>query len=128
MISVKLENIEQLLRSYGKVADTVRKEMKDALDRSAAVVESTAKRLTPVDKGHLRRSIQKPRRVRAGDKTTAVGSNVKYAMPVHEITRNRHTVGEAKFLEKALKRNETQIRKFFKQMIDNILNKLAKYR
>jgi len=128
MIKIEIKNIDQLLEAYGKVGDIVRKEMKDALNKSAAVVERSAKRKTPVDTGTLRRSIQKPRRVRAGDKQVYVGSNVKYALPVHEKLNVFHKVGEAKFLENALLENEKKCIRFFKQMIDNIITKLAKYR
>jgi len=127
MIDIKIKNIDQLINAYGKVGQIVQKEMKDALNKSAAEVERYAKRLAPVDDGHLKRSIQKPKRVSAGDRQVAVGSNVKYAMRQHENEHYRHTVGGAKFLEKSLKLNEKKCIRFFKEMIDNILTKLAKY-
>ncbi len=128
MINIKIQNIDQLIRAYGKVGQIVQKEMKDALNKSAAVVERTAKRKVPVKDGLLRRSIQKGKRARAGDRQVAVGSNVKYALKQHESLHFRHKVGEAKFLDKALKENEKKINRFFKQMINNILRKLAKYK
>jgi len=51
MIDIKIKNIDQLMRAYDNVGNIVRKEMKDALNKSAAVVENTAKRKTPVDTG-----------------------------------------------------------------------------
>ena len=124
MITIKIKNIDQLLRAYGKVGNVVQKEMKDALDKSAALVERSAKRKVQVDSGHLRRSIQKPRRPRAGYKQVFVGSNVKYALKQHEAVHFRHRVGEAKFLDKALKQNEKRITGFFKKMIKNIIKRL----
>jgi len=134
MIDIKIKNIDQLMRAYDNVGNIVRKEMKDALNKSAAVVENTAKRKTPVDTGRLRRSIQKTKRVRAGDKKVFVGTNVKYAEYVHGSPEHprgyftRHTTGEAGFLDKALKLNKDKINRFFKEMINNIIKKLAKYR
>ena len=128
MIDIKIKNIDQLMRAYDNVGNIVRKEMKDALNKSGAVVENTAKRKTPVDQGHLRRSIQKGKKARAGDRQVSVGSNVKYALSQHENLHFRHTVGEAKFLDKALKQNESRINRFFKEMINNIIKKLARYR
>ncbi len=130
MIKIKIQNIDQLMRAYGRVGQIVKKEMKDALNKSAAVVERAAKRKTPVDTGTLRRSIQKPRRARAGDKRVAVGSNVRYAEYVHGTPEHprgyfiRHKTGEAEFLDKALKQNEKKINRFFKQMVHNIIKSL----
>jgi HK97 gp10 family phage protein len=128
MIDIKIENLEQLMKAYGNVGNIVRKEMKDALNKSSAVVEREAKRRTPVDLGHLRRSIQKTKRVSAGDKKVYVGSNVKYARRQHEGINFKHTTGEAKFLENALERKKSTIIRYFKEMINNIINKLARYK
>ena len=134
MIDIKIKNIDQLMQAYGNVGNIVRKEMKDALNKSAAVVENAAKRKTPVNKtpgivgGHLRRSIHKTSKARAGDSQVAVGSNVKYALIQHESLHFRHATGEAKFLDKALKQNESRINRFFKEMINNVIKRLAKYR
>lgn len=128
MISIKIQNIDQLMRAYGNVGNIVKKEMKDALDKSAAVVERAAKHKVPVDTGHLKRSIQKPKKPKAGDRQVLVGSDVKYALAVHKNKYARHRVGESEYLEKALKENEKKIIRFFKTMINNILNKLAKYK
>jgi len=128
MIDIKIKNIEQLMNAYGNVGKIVRKEMSDALNKSAAVVERSAKRKTPVDQGHLRRSIQKGHKARSGDKQVSVGSNVKYALSQHENLHFRHTTGEAKFLDNALRQNESRINRFFKEMINNIIKQLAKYR
>jgi len=134
MIDIKMKNMDQLMKVYGKVGQIVQKEMKDALNKSAAVVERAAKRKTPVDTGHLRRSIQKGRKARAGDKKVVVGTNVRYAEYVHGTPEHprgyyvSHKTGEAKFLDKALRENERKVMAFFKQMINNIIKKLAKYK
>ena len=124
MITIKIKNIDQLLRKYDRVGQIVRKEMKGALDKSASVVERSAKHKVPVDTGHLRKSIQKPREIKRGDRQVAVGSNLKYALRQHEGMHFRHRVGEAKFLDKALKENEKKINRFSKQMTDNIIKSL----
>lgn len=69
-------------------------------------VQGDAMRLTPVDSGNLRSSfrniIGKPSA--AGIEGT-VYNLAEYALYVHEIEKNRHEVGEAKFLEKAVNKN-----------------------
>jgi len=128
MIDIKMKNMDQLMKVYGKVGQIVQKEMKDALNKSAAVVERAAKKKTPVDSGHLRRSIQKSRKAKAGESKVFVGSDVRYALKQHEGEHFKHRTGEAKFLDKALRENERKVMAFFKQMINNIIKKLAKYK
>ena len=128
MIKFEIKNIDQLLRAYGKVGEVFRKEMKIGFEKSAALVERSAKKKTPVDTGHLRRSIRRPRQIRLGDKQVAVGSNLRYALKQHEGLHFSHTTGEAKFLDRALKENEKKIIGFFKKMIDNIITQLAEYK
>jgi len=122
-----MKNTKQLLNAYGKIGQIVQKEMKDALDKSAAVVERAAKHKVPVDTGRLKGSIQKPRRIKAKDTQALVGSNTKYAVAVHKNKTARHKVGESEYLKKALVQNEKKIRGFFKKMINNIINSLKKY-
>ena len=131
MIDIKIKNINQLMKAYGDVGNIVKKEMKDALDKSAAVVERAAKHKSPVARiagGTLKRSLLQVGKAKLGDKQVAVGTNVKYALKQHESLHFRHTTGEAKFLDKALRENEKKIIGFFKTMIKNLLTKLAKYK
>jgi hypothetical protein len=109
------------------------KQFPGALDarlmKAGFFVEAEAKQRTPVDFGRLRASITTKSskneshtytadgktfdgaladRVRPG--TVIVGTNVEYAVPVHENLTARHEVGQAKFLENAITENAGQIK------------------
>lgn len=77
---------------------------KTGLKLAAGEVGSISVRKTPVDTANLRRSEYETDVQKEGSGfVVEVGYEADYAVPVHEITTNRHRVGEAKFLEKALK-------------------------
>lgn len=56
------------------------------LTRRAIVVQNEARRLAPVDRGRLRSSITHELAVEGGELVARVGTNVEYAMYVHEGT------------------------------------------
>jgi len=110
-----------------------------ALTESGMVVETSAKKLTPVDMGRLRNSIGykvgKEKVVakdfRGGDPddiklnsneeyTVVIGSNVVYARYQHEGMELNHTVGGSKFLLRGLNNNTTKIGKIFTKRIGGI--------
>ena len=76
--------------------------------RWATNVISTAMRVTPYDTGWLRRSryLEVPTVNSSGSFTVNMGFSAPYALWVHEINK-RYTVGEWKFLEKAMKYHGT---------------------
>lgn len=62
---------------------------RDAMQRAVLVVEAAAKREAPVKTGTLRRSITS--RVERGGDRGVIGTNLRYARPVHEGSKP-HTI------------------------------------
>jgi hypothetical protein len=54
------------------------------LKRRAEQVRKAARRLAPVDNGTLKNSISWEMRIEGGQLVARVGTNIKYALPVHE--------------------------------------------
>lgn len=126
MIKIKVKNADAINRAYTQIPQIMNKRMKEALERSIAIVESAAKRKTPVNKivgrgGDLRRSIRKPKEVRRGDRQVYLGSNLPYARRQHEELHYRHNVGQAKYLEKGLEESKSKVTNIFKKMISDVI-------
>ena len=79
-----------------------------ALEEIGLVAESAAKRRCPVDTGRLRNSITHA--LDANDKWVLVGTNVEYAMYVHEPVRlpNGKTRAGTPFLRDAVQSNQSR--------------------
>lgn len=108
---------------------------KKGLEAAAITIEGAAKRLTPVDTGRLRASIAwaadgETRRhadgevqyeVTAPEGTALIGTNLEYAVWVHENLNARHAVGQAKFLEAAARQNEARARGLIRKGLEGLL-------
>ena len=100
MLSLRFTGFENLGNKLAKPSKKIENALSLALGRSIAMVETESKRRTPVDTGQLRSSIGG----RGGFKfvrglEAGVGTNVKYAVYVHENLKSRHPIGQAKFME-----------------------------
>lgn len=83
-INLKLKGLERAIKDIGKFHLEVGIAVQNELDRAALMVESAAKRNTPVDTGRLRSSIV---RQDFGPFRRSVGTNVEYAIHVEFGTR-----------------------------------------
>lgn len=91
--------MNELGKGFAGSPRELEKLMSLALGRGIAMVETESKRRTPVDTGNLRSSIGGS----GGWKwvrglSASVGTNVKYAIYVHE-GKARHAIGQRKFME-----------------------------
>lgn len=124
MIEVRFTGLNNLVKRMKNAPQEIEKELSMALGRGIAMAETESKRRTPVATGYLRSSIggmggyQFVRGLTAG-----VGTNVKYAIYVHENMRSRHTVGEAKFMEKGAKASIP----FIKTEVEKVAGRVATY-
>jgi len=89
-----------------KVMGMFEQNKRKALDAVGLEISGRAKEITPVEFGRLKSSITWQKR----DTSVDIGTNVEYAVYVHENLDARHNVGEAKYLEKAVTRHEDRIR------------------
>lgn len=80
---------------------------RQALDAAGITVSGRARELTPVDTGRLRSSITWQR---VTDNEVHIGTNVEYAIYVHENINAQHRVGQAKFLERAAADSQDEVR------------------
>lgn len=113
--------IELDLKSFNQDIDRIIRQVdgpvaKRSLDKTGRKVVSDAKAITPVDTGRLRNSI----RHEVSDDNVEVGSDVEYALYVHEDLTKFHPVGEAKFIEKALRKNTKTFERIVVQEMERI--------
>lgn len=101
----KLEGAEELERKLKAAGKLGLKALAGGAFVEMSKVINDAKTRTPVDTGTLRASgTVLPPRIRGGSVTVTGGfggAAKDYALEVHENLKMSHTVGEAKFLERA---------------------------
>lgn len=85
------ENVQVIVQENNVqvISDAINQAIVTALEEIGLVAEGAAKRLCPVDTGRLRNSITHALR---GDDSVAIGTNVEYAIYVHEGTSRRKGV------------------------------------
>jgi len=124
-ISIKIPNLPKFQAALNKSPQYTEKEIRKAFEESLYQIVIETKPITPIDKGALRSSIGQVDNegIFKIEKTRAmVGTNIKYAVYVHEGTR--YMIGRP-FLETGLKKSESKIKGFFKDAINNVFNKIA---
>ena len=80
------DNVIVVADNTEQVTSAMKSAVEAALEEIGIVAEGAAKRLCPVDTGRLRNSIT---HALMGDDSVAIGTNVEYAIYVHEGT-SRH--------------------------------------
>lgn len=125
MISISIPNLPKFQRALSKFPELASKEIKNALTKSLYQIVRETKPLTPVDTGRLRGSIgDSSEGIFKVEKVSAtVGTNVKYAIYVHEGTR--YMQGRP-FLAEGAKKSINAIKGFFKDAYNNVFNNIAK--
>lgn len=101
-----LKGLTQVLAALRKVQSDMEKKRKTALNHIGIIVKADAVKMTPVDTSNLRNSAYIDV---DGSERVLVGYTAAYAPYVHEDLEATHEVGEAKFLEKAIKMNHARI-------------------
>lgn len=120
-------NIDEKLKHIDGFLDKMDKEISKRLRTEAELVITEAKLQTPVDFGFLRAS-GRTHLVTKGKNTTGVamvfgGAAAPYAVYVHENTKARHTVGNAKFLERPWKKARSHVKKALEAVRNQLLKK-----
>jgi len=90
------------------------KRKRQALDAAGLTVSGRAKEYTPVDTGRLRASLTWQR---VTDNVAHIGTNVEYAIYVHENINAQHRVGQAKFLERAAADSQDEVRELVRRAL-----------
>lgn len=124
MITLRITGLNKLVKRMNSAPREIERQISRGLGRGIAMVETEAKRRTPVDTGYLRSSIGGSGGfsfVRGF--TAGVGTNVNYAFFVHERTGLRHPVGGAKFMDKGAKAAIP----FIQREMEKVAGKVAVY-
>ena len=122
MLSIRFTGLDRLSQRMKTAPRELERELEHALGRGLAMAQSESQRRTPVDTGYLRSSIGG-----AGGFSfvrgliAAVGTNVRYAIFVHERLKLRHPVGGARFMEKGAKAATP----FIQKEIEKVAGKVA---
>lgn len=105
-IGGKVKGLEQIKNALAQVKKEHDKKKRQALNRIGVIIKADSVKLTPVDTSNLRGSAYIDV---DGTKSVFIGYTASYAVFVHEDLEAIHKVGEAKFLEKAVKMNKQRI-------------------
>ena len=81
-LNVHVDGLDAFVRKFNRAPQIISEEMGKAGTRAGLLVEREAKRLAPVWRGQLRRSITSKTTVSPMAVTTTVGTNVTYARAV----------------------------------------------
>lgn len=91
-----------------------------AMDRFGIYVLSQATERAPIDTGDLRASAQElPAEINGGKVTKVIGFGMEYAAAVHENLNAKHKQGQAKFLESAVRENESKMAAMLGRIINS---------
>ena len=102
---IKWEGLDEFQAFLRKTPGVVRRDVEAALFQEGENIIGDSKEDTPVDLGPLRASAHvKPPKTLKGKTEVDLAYGTDYAVFVHEILTARHTVGNAKFLENAMKK------------------------
>ena len=99
----------QIKRNYAKIEKSIQDATRIGLAEAGKFIEGKSKDGTPVDLGNLQDShYTEPGGTRKSP-VIEIGTTANYSVYVHEDMNARHTVGRAKFLQKAAYENADKI-------------------
>lgn len=124
-IDFRVLNDNAIIASLSVAADKMTDRCADALRKAGGKLETESIKRTPVDTGELRSRAFNEGPLKDGDTYVQVVGYEKhidnhenrYAVPVHEETSVHHRVGEAKFLENAVKAFESEFAAYIASIV-----------
>ena len=114
-MAVAISGIDKVLGNLNRQIIVIQGKGRQGLKTAGLLVEGESKAMTPVETGNLRAGAYTQDIGDLGNPGVEIGYTAAYAVFVHERTELRHPVGQAKFLETALKRLEKQIVEIIKK-------------
>jgi hypothetical protein len=103
-------DVSKLLKGLKTAHDKAIAAAERAVNRVAAQTIGDARSLTPVKTGALQASgVALPAETDGTKITATIGFNTNYAAAVHENLTAHHDVGQAKYLEAAMRRNAPKL-------------------
>ncbi len=101
-MAVKVEGMDEVLRNLTKEIKGIKNRSLPGLKAAGFKVQREAQKRVPVDTGNLKGSARTDTLSKAPP-AVAVSFGAAYAIFVHENMEANHPVGEAKFLENAVR-------------------------
>lgn len=86
----KIQGLNKFIKWSENAPKELTNEVKQIVTKTAYQIEATAKRLTPVDTGHLRRSITTDIQDNGDSIVAEVGTNVEYALHIEHGTSKQN--------------------------------------
>lgn len=110
--------IQPFLRGLAAAGEKQMAAVRRSLEEFAAHVAGESAQLAPVDTGFLQNSATWGKAVTQGPTIyVEVGHNASYAAAVHERLDAHHPIGQAKYLETALRRNAPKLAPFVARQV-----------
>lgn len=105
----KLLGVNEVLKNLNKEVMKIKGRNIAGMLAAGAIVKKEAMLLTPVKEDNLRNSFRVAKNILPIGPGVKIENFASYALYQHENLEYKHTVGEAKFLEKAIMRNTSKI-------------------
>lgn len=118
-VSVKIQNLAEIRRAFGKAPELMTKNLDKAIKASVLLIERQSKINTPVRTGNLRASHQTMFSPLKG----VLEPMANYAIYVHEGTRYMKA---RPFLKKAVDSENNQVQDQFKTAVQDTLDEIAR--
>jgi hypothetical protein len=105
----EIKGLSKVLRNLNVQMAALGIKTKAGLMEAGLFVKSKAVPITPIDTGNLRGSAYVELSTKGAEPVAIIGYASNYAIYVHEGVEKHFNVGQAKFLETALKENTSKI-------------------
>ena len=114
MIKIEIKGLDKLIRKLGTLSYEIKMELSNAIKKSAFLVETRAKEVTPVDTGRLRASIT----TAISGPEAIIAPHTEYAIFVHEGVGGRRP---RPFMRWGVEQAEPDIQRIFEDAISKVL-------
>lgn len=105
----RVKGLDRVLRNLNKEVRKIKGASEAGLRTAAEMIRTDSVINTPVRTGVLKGSAKTTSEMTARGPIAAVSYSTDYAVPVHENLEANHRVGTAKFLEKAVVKNQSAV-------------------
>ena len=103
-----IKGVDAVLNNLNKEISGIKGRSIAGLLEAGLAIQGVAQKRAPLETGNLRGSAY-TRRGMFNPNTVEIGFTAIYAAAVHEDMEATHTVGQAKYLESAVRDNETRV-------------------
>jgi len=125
MIRIEIKNLDKVIKKFDRLPKELTIEIRDAIRKSAFLVEAEVKPITPIDTGRLRGSISSD----ISPFRAVISPHVFYAIFVHEGTKNwpiwmppKAPGTVRQFMKVGAEKAKPKIEKTFEKAIKRALN------